>query len=233
MFPQRYFPQRYFPRRYWTKSGSLIDVCVYVPGPRNRFGTNIKFGTCLKFGDGFSDPWYPIGNTDPRYEYEEGTAVIDRDDATLLSIDNRDELSIDYGGVPDEVFYLESPNGTIFKVTIYGANGHIDVEGGTAEDFAEGPNLQIALLEADMLWEPGLPLDSTEIGLAEQLQLLWGYPRTEIDSAVSGNPVDKYIVSLDGELWQLRVLDTGELEFTDEFQTHDAETAFTPAYTEE
>lgn len=163
MWPARVWGQRYWPTRYWPKNeGAATPPCTYVPGPRNRFGVGRKFGTCKRFGDGFSDPWLYTGNdpiADPFYAREIPDDVLSRHDLTRLSVDNRDELSVNYGSVPDEVFYLRSPNGTLFRVTIDGDTGHIDVESGDETiEFGSGPNFQIALLNFCIPWQPSLPI---------------------------------------------------------------------------
>lgn len=234
MFHGRYFPERYFPTRYWAKIGTAIEVCVYVQGPRNRYGTKKKYRTCIKYGDGFSDPWFPIGEVDPRYQYEDGTSVLDRNDDTLLSIDNRNILSVDFGSVLNEVFYLQSPNGSIWEVTIHGDTGAINVLGGTSTGLLTGSALQLAMLESDIPWEPGLPLSPATIDEPIQRILLWGYPHDEgAGEALSGSPIRKLIVSLEGELFQLKVLDTGELQFTNDIDDFTDESAYTPTFTEE
>jgi hypothetical protein len=73
------------------------------------------------------------------------------------------------------------------------------------------------------------------LSILEQWLVLWGIPFSVVTvEALSGTPVDKYIVDFDGDMFQLTITDSGELEFSDDFEQHTSPSdVATPVYTEE
>ena len=171
-----------------------------------------------------------------QYTIESATDVGFQHDSTLLGVDNRDVLSVHYGEAAHESFYLQSPNGTIFLVTINGVTGAITVTGGIDElTFGEGSNFQLALMGSGLPWVPNLPMLPVSLDVFDQWQLLWGIPFDfEPGEALSGTPIDKYIVDFDGDVFKLTVSNDGVLHFSDDWEVHTAPSDIaTPAYTEE
>lgn len=122
-------------------------------------------------------------------------------------------------------------------------------------------NKKLAVMEMGDYWEPGLPLLPGTLEAVDQIQLLWGYPALlglepagsplhnvfeqwqvlwsipftgTPGSVITGSPVDKYIVDFDGDMFQLTMTDSGELEFSDDFEVHTSPSdVASPVYTEE
>lgn len=104
---------------------------------RMKYGTGFKWGNGWKWGYGTSEPWVPIGN-DPvavdRFSIEslqDPTPLYSLAESSIFQVDAQGAYSVRYGlGLPDERFYLVSPNGTSWRVTANGTTGLVTVDDG-------------------------------------------------------------------------------------------------------
>lgn len=132
MFGRRYFGRRAFGPRYWGDGGVGV-ACLYDPfGERVRYGTDRTYGTCWKYGDGRHAPWIPLDGAE-RFDVEslfDPNADAIRDHGTLLQADFQGGVTARYGSYPNEVFYMTSPNGTSWRITVDGTTGAITVQDG-------------------------------------------------------------------------------------------------------
>lgn len=105
---------------------------------RFKWGCGHKWGS-WKYGYGTSEPWLPIGS-DPtavdRFTVEslgDTAPTYLLAESSIFQVDAHGSYSVRYGlGLPDEVFYLLSPNGTSWRVTASGTTGVVTVEDGFA-----------------------------------------------------------------------------------------------------
>lgn len=93
-------------------------------GVRFKYGTGVKWGGSWKYGYGTTEPWTPRGlyPTEPRYAVE-----IESDNQTIYTSSSSKIVKVDDAGVitwsaalglAAEYFYLQSSNGTWYRVKI-------------------------------------------------------------------------------------------------------------------
>lgn len=102
-----------------------------------KYGTGFKFGNGWKFGYGTSEPWSPLATpaTVDRFNIE---SLEDPDPSylsldafpRLLSVSDSGLVTVTTDGGADEVFYLSSPNGTPWRITINATTGLVTMDSG-------------------------------------------------------------------------------------------------------
>ncbi len=131
---------------------------------RFRYGTGRHWGTGWKYGGGVvADPGVPCGDPchDVRFQLEHEdiklvAPTILWEEGTLFFFDAAGNLSARHGGYPNEVFYLQAPNGTPYQVTLNGETGDL-----TYIENISGPFGKTILDSNGLLWR--FTIDNNEI----------------------------------------------------------------------
>jgi hypothetical protein len=131
---------------------------------RFRYGTGRHWGTGWKYGAGdVADPGVPCGDPchDVRFALEHEDTKLTAptvlwEEGTLFFFNAAGELSIRHGGYPNEIFYLQAPNGTPYQVTVDGDTGDM-----TYIENITGPFGKTILDDRGTLWR--FTIDNDEI----------------------------------------------------------------------
>jgi len=96
-----------------------------------RWGVKTRWGSGWRYGYGVTDPYVPKGDplTTPRFtidSYDDALATYTIPGSRIYAITNAGVVSLTFdpgGSIPSESFYLQSPNGQWWVVTVDGTTG--------------------------------------------------------------------------------------------------------------